>query len=240
MSDETAPSTAAAAAEPEAKRRAMEVFARADEATDPEFALKLYLQGLALFPNVAEPCWAGLLEAAKRRRQRGGKTPGAMERMKFEATKSSLARRNPQAGLVGAADLWARDPQNVEYLQAAVACAHAAGFAEAARWLAAELVVMNAERPEPVPRAFLIAADVYEATSLYADACDAVERYLRIVPDDHARQKRLTDLQARGKIEDGTFIRRARENVRPARDGAPSPSAAAPNARTRAIEQAKA
>jgi tetratricopeptide (TPR) repeat protein len=197
--------------DPVMKRRATELFATAEKAPDPDYAVTLYLQGLAMFPDAVEEGHKKLYEAAMRRKQRGGKAPGMLERAKWEMTKLSL-EKDPKAGMLKAEEMWAKDPANLEYIEIAARCATKGGFVEAANWICGVLMSKVAES-KSAARVFRAVADLYRDMDNAAKQVEALELYVKLKPDDGVALRELKDALARKSIQSGRFEGKATENI---------------------------
>jgi hypothetical protein len=203
---------AARVQDPVMKRRALELFASADKAPDPDYALTLYLQGLNMYPDAAEEGHQKLYEAALRRRQRGGKAPGMFDRAKWEMAKLTL-EKDPKAGMLKAEEMWSKDPMNLEYLEYTARCALKGGYSASANWLCDTLVAKATSESKPSPRVFRTAADLYRELGNAAKQVEALERYIRAKPDDTQAVSELKNAQAQKSIDSGKYSGKATDNV---------------------------
>ena len=198
--------------DPVMAKRARELFETADKAPDPDYAITLFLQGLEMFPDAADDGHRKLYESALRRRQRGGKAPGMMEKAKWEMAKLTIDK-DPKAGMIKAENMWAKDPMNLEYLELAARCAAKAGFEKAADWLCGTLMTKATTESKPSPRVFLEAARIYRELGNAAKQVEALEYYMRLKPDDAGAMSELKNAQAQKSIDSGKYHGSATENV---------------------------
>lgn len=196
------------------EQRALNLFASADKAPDPDYAITLYLQGLDLAPEATEEGHKKLHEAALRRRQRGGKGPKMFEKAKWEMVKLTL-EKDPKAGMLKAEEMWAKDPGNLEYLEYAARCAVKGGFTEPANWLCGMLVSKAAAEAKPSARTFRAVADLYRDLGNAAKRVDALEKYLKLKPDDQAAVSEMKNAQAEKSIQSGEYEKKSTEAVNP-------------------------
>lgn len=203
--------------DPVMAKRARELFETADKAPDPDYAVTLFLQGLEMFPDAADEGHRKLYESAMRRRQRGGKAPGMLEKAKWEMAKLTIDK-DPKAGMLKAESMWAKDPMNLEYLEFAARCAVKAGFEKAANWLCGTLVTKATTENKPSPRVFLEAARIYKELGNAAKQVKAMEYYVRLKPDDVEAMTELKNAQAQKSIDSGEYTKDSTKAINPKLD----------------------
>jgi tetratricopeptide (TPR) repeat protein len=201
--------------DPDLARRARELFAKADQVPDPDYAISLYLQGLELFPDAAEEGHQKLMESALRRKQRGGKPPGMLAKMKFEAIKLTLGKNDPRGGMLEVErNYWAKDPTNLDYMEVILRCALAAGFHDTVRWVCPIMLDLNKRNAKPLLRIFDAIASAYENLEMFDKAVEAFEPYCQIKKDDAEAVRRLKNYQARKAMQQGRYERDFTESRR--------------------------
>ncbi len=170
------------------KAAAQRLFTHARKAADTknyDYAIELYLQGLAQWPAAVEEGLKLLRVTGTARRMTGKKAPGFFETRKYP-TNSKEAAKN----LLNAYHLFALDPTNSEYLEAILINASKLGLDLVGHWIAPILwetfsreTKLNVARCDAIFKAldqigdhltdtgqFKAAAEVYRVAQLFADA----------------------------------------------------------------------
>ncbi|MCA9252215.1 MAG: hypothetical protein R3E58_02240 [Phycisphaerae bacterium] len=96
-----------------------------------DYAIKSFVEGLAINPEAVEEGFKPLRGCGVARWQTGGKKPGMRETMKY-----SMSAKDPIKGMVNAAWLLAHDPQNSDYAEGLLKNANKAHCDQAALWVA--------------------------------------------------------------------------------------------------------
>ncbi len=117
----------------EAKKIAKKFFQHAStvaETRNYDYAIELYLQGIAKDPQNVEQGHRMLMDVALRRKFSGGKAPGLMERMK----RSTSNKKDPFQAFLNSEYLLAKDPLEPSYAEALVKNLDLAELPEALGW----------------------------------------------------------------------------------------------------------
>lgn len=116
----------------EAKKTAAKFFQHAQTAADSrsfDYAIELYVQGLAKDPEAVEKGHMALREVGIRRTNSGGKKPGLMESLKI-----SKSKKDPIGAMLAAEMMLAKDPLNLKYAEEMVKAADKSELPETLRW----------------------------------------------------------------------------------------------------------
>ena len=105
-----------------------------------DYAIEMYLQGLALDPACRDGHQA-LRALSLRRKAKEGRAAGSMERLKLLRPTS-----DPVQAMLRAEKLLAYDPGNTDYMVKFVEAAEATGFTEVVEWMLAILRAATGDR----------------------------------------------------------------------------------------------
>ncbi|GJM24055.1 MAG: hypothetical protein DHS20C16_04700 [Phycisphaerae bacterium] len=130
-----------------------------------DFAIKSFVEGLALNPEAVEGGFMPLRGCGVARWQTGGKKPGMRDGMKY-----SMSAKDPVKGMVNAAWLLAHDPQSSEYAEGLLKNANKAHCDKAALWIAPILLENLKNEKKPKPKKFTTLKDYCEEVG---DRCQA-------------------------------------------------------------------
>jgi len=165
----------------EDQRRAKELFDKADQLVKQggyDYAVELYLQGLAIDPENVD-AHQNLREISLKRKASGGKDLGMFEKMKVK-TNSSDEKQNLLAG----EKLLAYDPGNTSRMLQIMQSAQKAGFFDTVLWIGAIALRANAESKKPDYQTYLSIKDVYKEMERWKEAADAAGLALQLRPDN--------------------------------------------------------
>ena len=176
-----------------------------------DYAIELYLQGLAIDPENTE-AHQQLRDISLKRKASGGKTLGMFEKMKLKKQ-----GKDDKENLLNAEKLLAYDPGDLSTMLALAVSAHKSGFYDTAMWIGKITHEASITAPKgPDFNTFITLKDIYKSLHAWQEAVDACSWAAKLKPDDMDLQKELKDLGAqltmtRGKYESG---RSFRESVR--------------------------
>jgi hypothetical protein len=94
-----------------------------------DYAIEMYMQGLAIAPHHLDGHKALRRVGIERRLSGGGRLDV------FQTTKLDMPGRTPQDDLLASAKLLAYDPENLDYVRRMLAAATALGMTDVADWL---------------------------------------------------------------------------------------------------------
>ncbi|MEA2709494.1 MAG: hypothetical protein QOF78_2095 [Phycisphaerales bacterium] len=176
-----------------------------------EYAIELYLQGLATDPENTQ-AHQQLRDISLKRKASGGKDLGMFEKMKLK--KQS---KDDKENLLNAEKLLAYNPGDTATMLALAVSAHKSGFYDTCMWIGKITMDANITHPKgPDFNTFITLRDIYKSLHAWQEAVDSCSWAAKLKPDDMDLQKELKDLGAqltmtRGKYESGKSFR---ESVR--------------------------
>lgn len=161
------------------KVKARKWFERAAELVDTrsyDYAVKCYIDGLALWPEAVEEGHKPLRGCAAARQHTGGKKPGFTDTVKH-----SMTHKDPLTAMLNAEWLLAHDPLNVNYMEGLFKNANRARCDDTIMW-AGPIFRHGAENEKkPSAKRFALLKEVYEELGDRAQERDeqalAVEAY---------------------------------------------------------------
>lgn len=191
---------------PEEDRKKADVFFTRGAAVagtgNYEYAIEMYLQGLAIDPDSKEAHQA-LREISLKRKASGGKDFGMFEKMKLKSAKT----KDDLEAMLKAERLLAYDPGNCENMLALLKAAHKAGFYDTVLWMGPILQKANGDsgRGEDIAKYHAL-RDIYVDLKLWKQATDAAQRALSMRPDDMELQRIVKDLGAMDTMKKGNYL----------------------------------
>lgn len=149
----------------EGRAKARKLFAHAKKAEDTrnyEYAVELYVQGLAHWPDAIEEGLKKLRVVATARKQQGGKAPSFMTKRKYPTGGKDGAQ-----ALNNALHLHGLDPTDIAYMELILQLAAKAGCDAVAQWIAPVLAdALNSSKK--------LSASHYQA------ACEAMDKISKV------------------------------------------------------------
>jgi len=176
-------------------------FDRADQVAETgnwDYAIEMYLQGIAREPEAMERGHHKLREVALMRKAAGGKPAGMLERRKHRANK------DPITNLVNAEWNMSRDPDNAAAWKLIVSAAQYGKWIEVLDWAGGVLFGVN-RMGDKRKDVYLFLTDVYDQAELYSDAVRACQMAMQADPKDTALSDRMRDLSAKETIQKGQY-----------------------------------
>ncbi len=163
----------------QAKKIAEKFFEHGSTVADThnyDYAIELYIQGLAKNPEAVETGHKPLREISIKRKVAGGKKPGLIETIK-----RNTSNKDPIKAMLNAEYLLAKDPLNVAYIEALTKNADKAELPETLRW--ALEVFLELARQKPNANRLLAIKNYSEKLGDYYEKIDkpdiAIECYQR-------------------------------------------------------------
>lgn len=187
---------------PEDQAKAQRFFGHAKTVADTgnyEYAIELYLQGLAIDPD-SRAGHQALREVSLIRKAAGGKDLGM-----FEKAKLKRPTKDDKQNLINAAKLLAYDPGNTDHMLWILQAAHRAGFRNTVMWIGPILLKANADSGRPDASKYIALKNVYADLRQWAPAAEACQLALRLRPDDNDLQSELKRLATEKTMEDGKY-----------------------------------
>ncbi len=195
-------------------RKCFEHALKAAESKNYDYAIELYLQGLALWPGAIEDGLKRLRVTGVARRQSGKKAPGFLEVRKYPTTGKD-ARKN----LLNAYHLFALDPTHSQYLEAVLLSALQIGLHYVVHWIAPILweslsreTKLSAARVANIYRAVEEAGDrlnefgdLRAAEETLRIALHLADRWRAMTPDNSDANKAVSSASSKLTIVQGRF-----------------------------------
>lgn len=164
-----------------------------------EYAIEMYLQGVAIDPDDTT-AHQDLRDVSLKRKASGGKSLGMIESIKLKRPS-----RDDKQNLLNSEKLLAYDPGNTDHMLSMMQNALRAGFYDTVLWIGPILQKANADSPRPDYNKFIILKDTYKAIKQWKLASDACHYAIRIRPDDMDLQTEAKNLAARFTMEQGNY-----------------------------------
>jgi tetratricopeptide (TPR) repeat protein len=174
-----------------------------------EYAIEMYIQGLAVDPENVE-AHQMLRDISLKRKASGGKDMGMFDRMKLPKSKEE------KLVMLNAEKLLAYDPGNTDRMLAVFQGAYKAGFYDTVLWIGPILQRANADAKKPEFSKFVAMRDVYNALEEYKLATEACHLALTIRPEDMDLQHEMKNLAAKQTMKGGKYgtAKSFRESIR--------------------------
>jgi tetratricopeptide (TPR) repeat protein len=187
----------------EDRKKAKVFFDRAKTVADTgnyEYAIEMYLQGLALDPEEVNAHQA-MRDISLKRKASGGKALGMFERMKLKPGKDD------KQNLLNAEKLLAYDPGNTEYMLSLIQSAHKGGFYDTVLWVGPILQKANADSTKPPPdyNKFIALRDIYIDIKQWKRATEACQYAVMLRPDDMDLHQIMKNLGAQDTMDAGKY-----------------------------------
>lgn len=186
----------------EDRKKAKVFFDRGHTVSDTgnyEYAIEMYLQGLAIDPDAVEAHQA-LRDIAMKRKASGGKALGMFEKMKL-----NRPGKDDRESMLKAERMLAYEPGNVEAMQIVLQSAFKAGFYDTVLWLGPLFQKSNADSKSPDVGKFIILRDIYVELKCWRLATDACSAALAVRPDDMDLLKTMKNLGAVETMDQGGY-----------------------------------
>lgn len=161
----------------QAKKIAEKFFERAEQIAETrnyDYAIELYIQGLAKDPEAVEKGHKALREVAIKRKLSGGKPAGLIEQIKRK-----LGKKDPLEQMLDAEYLFAKDPFNISYAEAFIKAADKAELPEAVNWGVDVLFELVRARDNISSHHIMLIKDLSEKLGEYYDKTDQVEKAIK-------------------------------------------------------------
>jgi tetratricopeptide (TPR) repeat protein len=177
-------------------------FDRADEVAETgnwDFAIELYLEGIAREPGNLQRGHKPLRNVALNRKAQGGKGPSMMDKLKRRPGKDGLEN------LLNAEFLLSKEPGSLEYLEQALKAAQSLDLQEVMQWLCDILLEAMRQASKPSKRILLQLTDAFSQMEEYQKAIQAADMARQADPDDENIQEKLKELSAQYTIHKGRY-----------------------------------
>lgn len=177
-------------------------FERGDQVAETgnwDFAIEMYLEGIAREPDNVEQGHHPLRDVSLKRKAQGGKGPGMMEKMKRSRGKT------PEESLINAEHLLAKEPGSIQYMVQLHAAARQQELAETLKWICGIMLETQRVVDKPSLRVLKLLTETYHDLEEYVLAIRACEMAINLAPSDGALHAALKDLAAKHTIQAGKY-----------------------------------
>ena len=164
-----------------------------------EYAIEMYLNGLAVDPDAVE-AHETLRGIAMKRKATGGKAKGMMEKMKL-----GRPSKDDKQNLRNQEELLSYDPGSTDHMVGVLQNAVRGGFFETVMWIGPILQKANADSPKPDVKKFILLRDAYKALKKWKLAADACNYAVLLRPDDMDLLNELKNLGAMDTMDKGKY-----------------------------------
>jgi hypothetical protein len=164
-----------------------------------EFAIEMYLSGLAVDPD-HRGAHQALRDFSMKRKVTGGAKLGMMDSMKLKRP-----TKDDKSNMLNAEKLLAYDPGNTDHMQTLIQNAHKAGFYDTVMWMGPILLRANADSKNPDINKFLILKDIYKDLRQWKLATEACHYALRLDEFNMDLQTELKNLGAQDTMDEGKY-----------------------------------
>jgi len=185
-----------------AKGKGKVFFDRADEVAGTgnwDFAIELYLEGIAREPDELERGHKPLRNASLNRKAQGGKGPSMGEKLKRRPGKDLLQN------LVNAEYLLAKEPGSVGYMEQVLKAAEALKLPGVVKWICDILLEAQRQAPKPSGKVLLLLVQSYHDIEDYATAIQACQMARELAPNNPQLNDALTELTAKYTLQKGQY-----------------------------------
>jgi len=165
-----------------------------------DYAIEMYLQGLAIDPD-ARAAHEGLREISLKRKATGGKSLGMMECMKL-----NRPTRDDKANMLNAEKIMAYDPGNTDAMQKMLQNAHKGGYYDTVLWIGPILQRANYESKKPDYHKFVVLKDIYKSLECWDEAVEACKHAAQVRENDMELQAEYTKLAAMVTMTKGRYV----------------------------------
>lgn len=152
---------------------------KAGEAGNFDYAIDMYLEGLRLVPEEIVDGHNRLRALALMRKEKGGKGPSMMEKVK--AMRHS---RSPLEQMLNCEYLFTKDPENLSHAEAMLKAAIEGKYNQTARWVADMLFQLNTSSGRPSVRTYVLLKDSYSQIGEFDRALAACQYAVKMRPQD--------------------------------------------------------
>jgi tetratricopeptide (TPR) repeat protein len=168
-----------------------------------DYAIELFLDGLAAAPDALEEGHLKLYETALERQKKGGKKPSMIEKVKKLHTKKMGVEQ-----MLEAEYLFAKDPGHLSFIEGMLKGAAAAGLKKSAKWMADLAFGLNNQMGEKASwKSYLLIKDSYAMIGEYERAMIACQQASKLRPEDLDLADELKRLAAELTFARGKYDR---------------------------------
>lgn len=164
-----------------------------------EYAIEMYLQGLAIDPDAVEAHQI-MRDFSLKRKASGGKDLGMTEKWGLKRP-----TKDDKQNMLNAEKLLAYDPGNTDNMVLMLQSAQAGGFYDTVMWLGPVLQKANADSKKPDFNKFILLKDTYKALHRWKEAVEAAHYAALMRPDDMDLQTEVKHLAAMLTMSEGKY-----------------------------------
>ena len=192
-------------------------FERAKELADKrnyDYAIKCFVDGLALWAEAVEEAHVPLRGTAMARLHGGGKKPGMMDSVKY-----SMSHKDPVKAMLNATWLLAHDPTNVNYMEGVFKNANKGRCDDTLMWIGPVFREAAETEKKPNSKRFALMKEVYEefgdrcqvrnepklALEAYERGLEAIVFQKRLEPKNNELPNAIRDLSTKLTILKGRY-----------------------------------
>ncbi len=185
------------------RKKALTFFSRGKTVADTgqfDYAVEMFLQGLAIDPEAVE-AHKDLRMIALKRKASGGKPVGMFDKMKM-----LRSGKDEKANMLSAEKVLSFDPGNTDAMQVMIVAANKGGFWETVMWLGPifeEANVSLGKRAEF--QKFIVLKDVYKELKQWALAVRACQYAFQLKPEDMDLGSELKNLSVQETMRKGNY-----------------------------------
>jgi tetratricopeptide (TPR) repeat protein len=187
---------------PEDRKKAKAFFDRGTTVAGTgnyEYAIEMYLQGLAIDPDAIE-AHQTLRDISMKRKASGGKALGM-----FEAMKLKRNTKDDKQNMLNAEKLLGYDPGNTDHMLSLAQAAQRGGYWDTVMWIGPILRRANTDSPKPDFNKFIALKEIYKGVGQWKFAADAAQDAAMLRPEDMDLQHELKHLGAQQTMESGKY-----------------------------------
>ncbi len=175
---------------------------RAADTNNFDYAIDMFLEGLRIVPDEVADGHAKLRAMALQRKEKGGKGPTMMEKVK------ALRPRHGQEAidqLLGAEYLFTKEPDHLPYAESMLKAAVEGDYKQTAMWIADLLFQLNNNSGKPSVRTYIFLKDSYSAIGQFDRALAACQYAVKLHPQDGDLADEFRRLSAELTVSRGKY-----------------------------------
>lgn len=177
-------------------------FDRADEVAETgnwDFAIELYVEGIAREPDELERGHMPLRNVSLNRKAGGGKGPGLGEKFKRRPGKDL------QQNLANAEYLLAKEPGSLAFMEQVLKAANALTIPNVIKWICDIMLEAQRQAPKPNVKVLVLVTQSYHDIEQYGSAIQACNMALKADPSNQQLQEALNELSVKYTIQQGQY-----------------------------------
>ena len=164
-----------------------------------DYAIEMYLSGIAIDPDAVEAHMA-LRDIAMKRKATGGKGLGMLEKVKI-----GRPGKDDKQNLINQEKLLSYEPGSTDAMVGVLQNALRGGYFKTVLWVGPILQAANKDSPKPEFKKFIILKDAYLALKRYTLAADACQYARLLKPEDMDLQNEFRHIAALDTMNKGKY-----------------------------------